>query len=78
LRHPDLTALPPATIIVAQYDPLRDEGLAYAQALRNAGTPVHSEEAAGMIHGFLTMLEAVPDGHPYLTRAAARLRAHLR
>lgn len=77
LRHGNLAGLPPATIIVAQYDPLRDEGLAYAEALRKAGGQVHSEEAAGMIHGFLTMLEAVPDGYPYLVRAAARLRADL-
>jgi len=73
LRHANLSGLPPATIIVAQYDPLRDEGLAYAEALQAAGGQVHSEEAKGMIHGFMTMLEAVPDGYPYLRRAAARL-----
>lgn len=77
LRHANLGGLPPATVIVAQYDPLRDEGLAYAEALRSAGGEASSEEAIGMIHGFLTMLEAVPDGRPYLARAAARLRADL-
>ena len=77
LRHADLTRLPPATVIVAQYDALRDEGVAYAEALRAAGTSVELEEAEGMIHGFMTMLEAVPDGLPYLVRAAARMRAAL-
>lgn len=77
LRHENLAGLPPATIIVAQYDPLRDEGLAYAEALQSAGGDVSCEEAMGMIHGFLTMLDAVPDGRPYLTRAAGRLRADL-
>lgn len=77
LRHANLNGLPPATIIVAQYDPLRDEGLAYAEALRAAGGDVRSEEAMGMIHGFLMMLDAIPDGHPYLARAGARLRADL-
>lgn len=77
LRHANLAGLPPATILVAQYDPLHDEGLAYGEALRAAGVSVESEDAAGMIHGFLTMLEAVPDGYPYLIRAADRLRADL-
>jgi len=77
LRQGNLAGLPPATIVVAEYDALRDEGLAYAEALRRAGVAVESETAGGMIHGFLTMLEAVPDGYPYLMRAAARLRAAL-
>lgn len=77
LRHENLAALPPATVITAEYDVLRDEGLAYARRLGAAGVDVVDETAPGMIHGFLTMLEAVPDGHPYLARAAARLRAYL-
>lgn len=77
LRHGNLAALPPATVIIAEHDVLRDEGLAYADALRMAGVPVASEVAPGMIHGFLTMLDAIPDGWPYLTQAAERLRADL-
>lgn len=77
LRHANLAELPPATIVVAQYDPLRDEGLAYGEALRAAGVSVQNEEATGMIHGFLTMLEVVPDGYRYLARATDNLRADL-
>ena len=77
LRHEDLAGLPPATVLVAQYDPLRDEGLAYADALAAAGVPVESEEAPGMIHGFFSMFEAVPDAMPYIERAGARLKGAL-
>lgn len=77
LQHADLSNLPPATVLVAQYDPLRDEGLAYAEALRQAGVPVETEEAPGMIHGFFSMFEAVPDAMPHIERAGARLKAAL-
>lgn len=74
LRHHDLSRLPPATVIVAEYDPLRDEGLAYAEALRKAGGQVHEEEAMGMIHGFMSMPGLIPDAWPAIARAGNRLR----
>ncbi len=77
LKHPDLAGLPPATVLVAQFDPLRDEGLAYARALGAAGVAVESELAPGMVHGFVSMFEAVPDALPYIERAGARLKAAL-
>lgn len=77
LRHDNLAGLAPATVLVAQYDPLRDEGLAYADALKAAGVSVETEEAPGMIHGFVSMFEAVPDAMPYIDRAGARLRKAL-
>jgi len=78
LRHPNLAGLPPASVIVAEYDPLRDEGLAYAAALAAAGVPVETEEAMGMVHGFCSMFEAVPDALPSIERAGGRLQAALR
>lgn len=77
LRHADLSRLPPATVLTAQFDPLRDEGTAYAARLEAAGVPVEAETAPGMIHGFCSMFEAVPDALPYIARAGARLKAAL-
>ncbi|MEZ5742511.1 MAG: chloramphenicol hydrolase [Sphingomonadaceae bacterium] len=73
----DLSNLPPATVITAEYDPLRDEGMTYAQGLADAGVPVDSEIAPGMIHGFFSMFEAVPDAMQWIERAGVALSGAL-
>tara|TARA_B100000686_G_C16781220_1_gene972013 strand:+ start:1419 stop:2351 length:933 start_codon:yes stop_codon:yes gene_type:complete len=60
LRAADLSDLPPALIVTAEVDPLRDEGAAYADALAAAGVDVHYECAMGQVHGFLNYADAVP------------------
>ena len=56
----DLAGMPPAVVITASLDPIRDQGRAYAAALAEAGVPVVFREAKGNIHGFATLRKAVP------------------
>lgn len=70
LRAETFANLPPAFILVAQYDPLHDEGVAYAEKLRAAGVAVELREYAGMVHAFLGA-QATQDAAQALRRAFA-------
>jgi acetyl esterase len=56
----DLAGMPPAVILTASLDPIRDQGRAYAAGLAQAGVPVVFREARGMVHGFVTLRQAIP------------------
>ena len=68
-------ALPGATILTAEFDPLRDEGEAYGERLRAAGSTVSITRYAGMIHGFYGLFAFFDDAYRASDEAAAALRA---
>jgi acetyl esterase len=74
LRARDLSRLPAAYLVTCGFDPLRDEGRAYADRLRAAGVPVTYECFEGMVHGFITMGGVLAAAHHALYRCAQGLR----
>ena len=60
--HLSQEGMPPTVIVTASLDPLRDQGLAYADKLREAGVPVRAMMAEGTIHGFICIRKAIPSG----------------
>ena len=76
LRAKDLSKLPPATIVTCEFDPLRDEGAAYAEALAAAGVDVQHIKARGHIHSSLTMVDLVISGAPYREQMGAALQRY--
>jgi acetyl esterase len=73
----DLTGQPPAVVVTAEFDPLRDEGEAYADRLAAAGVPVDRVRYDGLIHGFVDMGTVSPAADAALGDLVARYRALL-
>jgi acetyl esterase len=69
----DLSRLPPAFLVVGSYDVLRDETLAYAERLQQAGVPAEVLVYPGAIHGFFWMAKALDEGREIHTAIAERL-----
>jgi len=70
----DLAGMPPAVVMTASLDPIRDQGRAYAGALAEAGVPVVFREAKGNIHGFVTIRQAMPSAQGDVAGALAALK----
>ncbi|WP_433910518.1 alpha/beta hydrolase [Sphingomonas yabuuchiae] len=70
-----LAGMPPAVIMTAECDPIRDQGRAYAAALAKAGVAVSFREARGTIHGFATLRKAIPSGAADLSAFLLALKA---
>jgi cation diffusion facilitator CzcD-associated flavoprotein CzcO/acetyl esterase/lipase len=74
LHAADLSGLPPAIVVTAEFDPLRDDGEAYAVALDAAGVPTEHVRARGAIHQSISMVDLVVSGAPIRAQMADALR----
>ena len=74
LRAASLRGLPPALVISAEFDPLCDDGNAYAARLREDGVPVRLSRQDGLIHGFFQMGAVIDRGRASVDEAARALK----
>ncbi len=74
LLAPDLSAQPKTYVVTAGFDPLRDEGEAYAEALKTAGNDVTQREFPGQIHAFVSLTKVIPQGNECIREVAGWLR----
>ncbi len=77
LKAEDLAGVPPALVVTAGYDVLRDEGRAYAAKLRDAGVAVDLCHYPGMIHGFFQMADSFDAGKDAIAEVGKKLRSAL-
>lgn len=77
ISNDNLSGMPDTFIITAEYDPLRDEGMAYAEKLRHANVQVTEKLYPKMIHGFVQMGGAIDEGREAITAIAAYIRYKL-
>ena len=77
LRASSLSGLPPAYVVTAEHDPLRDEGFAYADRLRAARVPVEHRHYGSQIHAFFTFTGVLDDADNAVTEAGAKIRPAL-
>ena len=78
LLHTDLSRLPPSLVVTAGFDPLRDEGIAYAHALTQAGNRAALVSFERQIHGFITMGRVIDEANVAVELCAAQLGRELR
>jgi acetyl esterase len=74
INAPSLAGLPPALVITAECDPIRDQGEAYARRLEEAGVPVTLKRYEGAIHAFFQLGGVIDSGRQAIGDAAAALR----
>lgn len=78
IQFPQLERMPATYIITCEYDPLLDEGNAYARKLQGAGVEVQHAEIPGMIHAFMRFQRTFPEARQQLTQIAEWLQVHSR